>query len=136
MEKEKEKNTDKSAEEPDLNNNNGNKNKADEGSDSDKTVDYNINDTSTEHVVSPKGRLKYKQYGIARQSPKTAPNRSRQCPYCETVCHSKREWNIHHKAEHTKVKCPDCHKLFPTLDALNRHRYVHNESHRFKCAPV
>ena len=32
------------------------------------------------------------------------------------------------------MKCPDCDKLFPTPDALSRHRYVHDESHRFKCA--
>ena len=88
----------------------------------------------TEKVVSPKGNLQYKQYGIVRQSPKSAPNRSRRCWYCKTICHSKREWNIHHKTEHAKVKCPDCDKLFPTPDAFNRHRYIHNKSHHFKCA--
>ena len=77
--------------------------------------------------------IKYKQYGIRRSSPTTGPNRNRRCPYCDTICHSKREWNTHHKTEHTKVQCPDCKKLFPTPDALNRHRYIHNESHRFKC---
>ena len=107
----------------------------DENTDSDKTIDYTPGplekDTTT--ITSPKGSLKYKQYGIKRPSPKTGPNRNRRCPYCGEICHSKREWNTHHKTEHTKVQCPDCRKLFPTPDALNHHRYVHNESHRFKC---
>ena len=134
MEKEKEKDTGKNVKETDLNNNKANDDKEDKATDSDKTVDYNVIDPSTEKAVSPKGSLKYKQYGIARQSPKTAPNRSCHCPYCETTCHSKRDWNNHHKTEHAKVKCPDCGRLFPTPDALNHHRYVHDESHRFKCA--
>ena len=100
-----------------------------DSTDSNKTVDYT---TLTEEKL-PKGNLKYKQYGIPRQSPKTGPNRNHRCPYCEVICHSKHEWNMHHKSEHTTVKCPDCYKLFPTPDALNRHRYVYNESHRFKC---
>ena len=61
--------------------------------DSNKTVDYNVNDSTPdkdkEKVSSPKGNLQYKQYGIVRQSPKNAPNRSRRCWYCETICHSK-----------------------------------------------
>ena len=104
-----------------------------ESTDSDKTVDYTPRVSPEREITSPKGSLNYKQYGIKRPSPKTGPNRNRRCPYCEIICHSKREWNTHHKAEHTKVQCPDCHKLVPTPDALTRHRYVHNEAHRFKC---
>ena len=85
-----------------------------ESTDSDKTVDYTPWAVSDENMSSPKGSLKYKQYGIKRPSPKTGPNRNRRCPYCDVICHSKREWNTHHKTEHTKVQCPDCRKLFPT----------------------
>ena len=104
-----------------------------ESTDSDKTVDYTPKASPEEKVTSPKGSLKYKQYGIKMPSPKTGPNRNRRCPYCDVICHSKHEWNTHHKTEHTKVQCLDCKKLFPTPDAMNRHQYVHNESHRFKC---
>ena len=104
-----------------------------DSTDSDKTVDYMPKGSLEELVTSPKGSLKYKQYGIKRPSPKTGPNRNQRCPYCDVVCHSKRDWNIHHKTEHTKVQCPDCHKLFPTPDAMNRHRYVHNEAHKLRC---
>ena len=31
------------------------------------------------------------------------------------------------------VQCPDSHDVFPTPDALQRHRYVHNTRHQFKC---
>ena len=117
----------------DKNNNTNHTNETAESTDSDKTVDYSAKDTPEKEVVSPKGSLKYTQHGIKRPSPKTGPNRNRRCPYCDVVCYSKRDWNIHHKSEHTKVKCPDCPKLFPTPDALNRHRYIHNEEHMFKC---
>ena len=104
-----------------------------ESTDSDKTVDYTAKSFPEQEMASPKGRLNYKQYGIKRPSPKTGPNRNHRCPYCDLICHSKREWNTHHKTEHTKVKCPDCEKLFPTPDALTRHRYLHNEDHMLKC---
>ena len=115
------------------NKNPDNANETVESTDSDKTVDYSPKDTPEKELPSPKGNLRYKQYGIKRPSPKAGPNRNRRCPYCEVVCHSKRDWNIHHKSEHTKVQCPDCQRLFPTPDALNRHRYIHNEDHTFKC---
>ena len=92
-----------------------------ESTDSDKTVDYTSKSLPEQEMASPKGSLKYKQYGIKRPSPKTGPNRNRRCPYCDLICHSKREWNTHHKTEHTKVRCPDCGKLFPTPDALTCH---------------
>ena len=104
--------------------------------DSDRTVDY-INDqpdtASSEPPQTSKGKLSYKHYG-KRKSPVTAPKRNIQCYYCETICHSKREINNHHKAEHTTVKCPSCPKIFPTPDALFRHQYIHKATHRFKCA--
>ena len=114
--------------------------------DSQKTVDY-VRDSNNnnkdnrvlaandEEVSSPKGRMKIKHYGIIRQSPKAGPA-YHHCCYREgdEVFHSKKELNNHHRMVHTKVKCPDCVKIFPTPDALQRHRYLHNEDHQFKCA--
>ena len=111
------------------------KGSADSDADSDKTVNYTDNlPAETTELSSPKGCLKYKHYGITRKSPSNAPVQNLYCCYCETICHSKKELNQHHKVEHTKVKCPDCVKTFPTPDALSRHHYLNKESHRFKCA--
>ena len=104
--------------------------------DSDDTVDYTNDQPSTVSSEAPqtaKGKLSYKHFGI-RKSPVTAPIRNIQCYYCDTICHSKREINNHHKSEHTTVKCPTCPKIFPTPDALFCHQYIHKETHRFKCA--
>ena len=103
--------------------------------DSDKTVDYTSEQQPArdQSSITQKGKLSYKHYRI-RRSPITAPTRNLQCYYCEVICHSKREMNNHHKAEHTTVKCPDCTKVFPTPDALQCHKYIHQDTHRYKCA--
>ena len=111
-----------------------------------KKLDYNhqeqsaINDTTTKQTAttdppSPKGDVRYKHYGIHRQSPKTATTVNHRCCYCDDneVFHSKHELNEHHRRTHTSVQCLDCPRVFPTPDALQRHRYVHDESHQFKC---
>ena len=121
----------KANEASDLNNTDNSK---DQDTDGDKTVDYTTNDSAVEKIALPKGNLSYKQYGIVRQSPNSAPSRTFCCYYCEMICHSKRELNNHYKAEHMKVKCPAYVKVFPTPDALSIHRYMHMETHRFKCA--
>ena len=106
----------------------------DSDTDSDKTVNYTTQQSPpAKEMASPKGHLKYKHYGIVRKSPSNAPLRNFYCCYCETTCHSKKEFNQHHKEEHTSVKCPDCVRTFPTPDALSRHRYIHNDSHQFRC---
>ena len=106
----------------------------DSDTDSEKTVIYGTQQTPpAKDMGSPKGHLKYKHYGIARKSPCNAPRQNYYCCYCETTCHSKKEFNRHHKEEHTIVKCPDCPRTFPTPDALQRHRYVHNAAHQFQC---
>ena len=127
---------------PDDNNNDNNNNKNNDDitdNNSEETVDYNANQAvdqavSDEELESPKGKLRYKHYGIVRQSPTTGKPKIMYCSFCEARFDSKKKLNNHHKAEHTRVKCPDCSKVFPTPDALQRHRYLHKESHRFKCA--
>ena len=102
--------------------------------DSDKTVNYTVDQSpTTEDLNLPKGKLTYQHYGITRKSPSNVQQWNYYCCYCETTCHSKKEINRHHKVEHTRVKCPDCVKTFPTPDVLARHRHVHNVN-RFKCA--
>ena len=119
---------------------------------SDETVDYNVatqseptedNQTNEQNkhggtglaVPSPKGNVQYKHYGIRRHSPKTTTTINHKCYYCEDseIFHSKRELNEHHRRTHTTVQCPDCPRVFPTGDALQRHRYVHDTRHQFKC---
>ena len=111
----------------DVNNNNN------EHSDSDKTVDYTHERTEAKITdeMSPKGKISYKHYGIVR--PSKTKSRTMSCYYCKAVFHSKKAINEHHKAEHTRVRCPDCSKVFPTPDALQRHRYIHDKSHQYKC---
>ena len=81
-----------------------------ESTDSDKTVDYTPKASPEEKVTSPKGSLKYKQYGIKRPSPKTGPNRNHLCPYCDVICHSKREWNTHQQNRAYKGSMPGFQK--------------------------
>ena len=119
--------------------------------DSEKTVDYNHQDHPVVNVDNesthrsrnpeselqlPKGDLRYKHYGIRRQSPVSSTTTvNLRCYYCSEneVFHSKRELNKHHRTTHTTVQCPDCPRVFPTPDALQRHQYVHNKEHQFKC---
>ena len=129
---------------PDDNNNDDKNNKNnddinDDNNDSDKTVDYNVDQTvdqavGDEELDSPKGKLRYKHYGIVHQNSMTSKPKMMHCCFCEASFDSKNNLNNHHKAEHARVKCPDCTKVFPTPDALQCHRYLHKESHRFKCA--
>ena len=112
-------------------------NNTDDHSDSDKTVDYTYENTTTKTTntdeMSPKGEIRYKHYGTVRQGPSKSKSRTMTCFYCEEVFDSKKAINDHHKAEHTKVRCPDCTKVFPTPDALQRHRYIHDKSRHYKC---
>ena len=41
--------------------------------------------------------------------------------------HSVREWNIHHRSQHSKVllSCEDCGKNFKVPSSLRDHRYSH-----------
>ena len=42
--------------------------------------------------------------------------------------------NAHHRSSHEIMTCVDCDKTFPTLDTLQRHRYIHQQNHEhFKC---
>ena len=52
---------------------------------------------------------------------------------CDAICDSKRQLNKHHRTEHANVTCPDCDKVFPTPDALTRHRYSHKDDHQYSC---
>ena len=117
--------------------NNTNQNKS-EGGDSDETVDYSTlpqnSVNANESPTSPKGVVKYKHYGIKRQSPTaTQQNRRMRCKICNKICNSKKHLNNHHRAKHSDVNCPDCRKNFPTPDALERHRYIHKPDHQLKC---
>ena len=106
-------------------------------SDSDRTVAYDDSQPdiipTTAEPRSPKGEFRSKHYGIKRQSPPQSKVRHLRCLICDIVFDSKREINKHHRTEHANVACPDCHRNFPTPDALSRHRYIHQTDHQHKC---
>ena len=84
---------------------------------------------------SPTGRFRYRHHGIRRNlgSPKIKHKKYR-CIYCPVVEESKRELNAHHRSSHGIMFCVDCNKSFPTPDALQRHRYIHQQNReQFKC---
>ena len=85
-------------------------------------------------TTSKKGTVSFKHYGIRRHSPKTTTVRKHRCYFCDKSVNSKRDLNAHHRAEHSSVTCPTCNKTFPTVDAYQRHRYVHRKPQQFKCA--
>ena len=72
---------------------------------------------------SPKGQLTTQTYGIIRRKPKN--KRTYTCIDCGTKHKSKHEINQHYWEEHSSIKCPDCDRVFPTPDSLQRHRYTH-----------
>ena len=84
---------------------------------------------------SPPGKFNFRHHGIRRNlgSPKAKTKRF-QCIYCPIITDSKREMNAHHRSSHGIMTCVDCGKTFPTPDALQRHRYIHQQNHeQFKC---
>ena len=84
---------------------------------------------------SPPGRFRFRHHGIRRNlgSPKTK-SKKYQCIYCPLTADSKRELNQHHRSSHGIMTCVDCRKNFPTPDALQQHRYIHQTNReQFKC---
>ena len=124
--------------------------------DTDDTIEYTDDDENTERdqhaqpapdppgsgnqltpsrEQSPPGCFKYRHHGIRRNlgSPKTKPKKYH-CIYCPVVEETKRELNAHHRSSHGIMTCVDCNKKFPTPDALQRHRYIHQQNcEQFKC---
>ena len=84
---------------------------------------------------SPPGRFKYRHHGIRRNLGSPKPKTKKyHCIYCPVVEESKRELNAHHRSAHGIMSCVDCNKKFPTPDALQRHRYIHQQNRElFKC---
>ena len=111
------------------------------GSDSDKTVDYTVQDKDQGEpadkdgeTTSPKAVMRYKHYDIRRHSP-NVPNTIHKMRrvICNAMLDSKKELSHHHRMEHSDVSCPDCSKTFPTPDALQHHRDSHKPDHQFQC---
>ena len=80
---------------------------------------------------SPKGQLRTQTYGIIKQKPTS--NRTYTCIDCGAKQKSKQEINQHYHEEHSSIKCPDCDRVFPTPDSLQRHRYLHAARDKFVC---
>ena len=104
---------------------------ASEFDDANKTTQKPGNTHTDEGEKSPKGQLRTQTYGIIRQKPTS--KRTYTCIDCGAKRKSKQEINQHYQEEHSSIKCPDCDKVFPTPDSLQRHRYAHAARDKFVC---
>ena len=68
---------------------------------------------------SPKGQLMTQTFGIIKRKPVNKRNYT--CIGCGAKCKSKQEINQHYREKHSAIKCPDCDRVFPTPDSLQRH---------------
>ena len=79
----------------------------------------------------PKGQLTTQTFGIIRRKPTN--KRTYTCIDCGAKRKSKHKINQHYREEHSSIKCPDCDRVFPTPDSLQRHRYTHAARDKFVC---
>ena len=119
--------------------------KTDKDDESDETIIYDASEfedvnkrtqlADTTHTdesdKAPKGQLRTQTYGIIRR--KSTSRRTFTCIDCGFKNKSKQGINQHYREKHSSIKCPDCDKVFPTPDSLQRHRYVHSDRDKFVC---
>ena len=98
-----------------------------------ETVIYEPDPKTTTKSPPIRGQVTFKHYGIRRHSPRLSIVRKHRCHFCDKSLNSKKELNDHHRAKHTGVQCPTCHKMFPTADTYQRHRYIHRVQEQYKC---
>ena len=119
--------------------------KADKEDESDETIIYDAsefddmnkgiqkpdNTHTDEGEKAPKGQLRTQTYGIIKRKPTS--RRTFTCIDCGAKRKSKQDINRHYREKHSSIKCPDCDKVYPTPDSLQRHRYVHSTRDKFIC---
>ena len=87
-----------------------------------------------------KGKLNITTVGL----PKRVCAHTFKCQICKVVCHSEKEWNTHHKDNHSlhqhkyqhtdlKFTCESCGEQFPFESQLKDHRIKHLTSKGHTC---
>ena len=104
---------------------------ASEFDDTNKEIEQPDNKQTDEGEKTPKGQLRTQTYGIRKR--KATSRRTFTCIDCGAKRNSKQDINQHYRQKHSSIKCPDCDKVFPTPDSLQRHRYVHSARDKFIC---
>ena len=83
------------------------------------------NMVESDKAPSPtKSGFKIKLVRVHRRKPKY----SFKCSVCDKIMHSVKEWNMHHRSDHSKIvlSCEDCGKGFQVPSSLRHHRYSHH----------
>ena len=91
-------------------------------------ADGEVNPNQNDTAEPAKGKLNITIVGL----PKRVHAHTFKCQICKEVCHSEKEWNMHHKDNHAPLTCAVCNEVFDTPSGLHQHKYRHMDL-KFTC---